>query len=320
MLNLKNTANMRIEIYKHELKDEWDQFVHSSKNGTFLFYRDFIEYHGDRFCDYSLMFYHDETLIAIMPGHIKDRIYYSHQGLTYGGLIVDRYTTAVQVLEIFEYLTVTFRHQGIKKIIYKTVPHIYHKLPSEEDLYALFRYNAKLTTRNISSTILLSQKIGYSDSRKNGLKKASKNRLNVAKSDDLEGFWKILSDNLKERYNKQPVHSLEDISYLKNKFPNEICLFSVTDEENRMLGGCLVFETDNVVHAQYTAATTEGKDKGAVDMVIDYIINEAFTGKQYFDYGTSTENDGWYLNENLIYQKEGFGARATVYDVYTIDL
>lgn len=311
---------MKIKIYTPEYKEIWDEFVSNSKNGTFLFFRDFIEYHGDRFNDYSLLFYEDDDLVAIMPGHISDKVYYSHQGLTYGGLIMSPCTTAVNILDVFKTLTVTFRHQGIKQIVYKAVPHIYHSQPAEEDLYALFRYGATLSERNISSTILLSERSEYSDSRKNGLKKADKNELRVLESDDLSSFWSILSGNLQERYGKNPVHSLDEIVLLNDKFPDNIRLFSVTDANDAMLGGCLVFETEHVVHAQYTAATEEGKKKGAIDMVIDHIINEAYTHKRYFDYGTSTENRGQYLNESLIYQKEGFGGRGTVYDVYTINL
>lgn len=311
---------MKIKLYATEHKETWDKFVRNSKNGTFLLYRDFIEYHGDRFNDYSLMFYSEDKLIAIMPGHITDRIYYSHQGLTYGGLIMSIDTTAKDVLDIFECLTVTFRHQGIKKIVYKPIPHIYHRLPAEEDLYALFRYKATLSARNISSTILLADRIDYSLSRKNGLKKAQKNNLKVGESDNLDSFWEIVCNNLKERYNKEPVHSLSEITSLKEKFPANIHLFAVWDSDNNMLGGCLTFEMENIVHAQYTAATEEGKNKGAIDLVIDYIINTVCAGKRYFDYGISTEDQGLYLNESLIYQKEGFGARGTVYDTYAIDL
>ncbi|MDR2954086.1 MAG: GNAT family N-acetyltransferase [Prevotella sp.] len=311
---------MEIRLYSPDRKSEWDSFVKDSKNGTFLLQRDFIEYHGNKFNDYSLMFFSDEELIAVMPGHISDKIYYSHQGLTYGGLIMNSRTTAVDVMNIFEKLTVTFRHQGIKKIIYKAVPHIYHRLPAEEDLYALFRHKAILSERNISSAILLTEKLAYSDSRKNGLKKAAKNNLRVEKSMNFASFWQILSNNLKERYNKYPVHSLDEIVYLKDKFSNEIQLYSVLDVNNEIVGGCVVFETENVTHVQYTAATLEGKSMGSVDLLIDYIINEAYSGKRYFDYGTSTENDGQYLNESLIYQKEGFGARAIIYDTYTIEL
>ncbi|WP_029906853.1 GNAT family N-acetyltransferase [Prevotella sp. 10(H)] len=311
---------MKIKLYTPENKNIWDDFVRNSRNGTFLFYRDFIEYHGKRFEDYSLMFYSGDNLIALLPGHIEDKVYYSHRGLTYGGLIMGEKATAANVLTIFRYLTTTFRHQGIQKIVYKAVPHIYHKFPAEEDLYALFRHKAVVSTRNISSTILLPDKTAYSEQRRRGLKKAQKNGLVINKSCDFFCFWEILSSNLKEKYNTKPVHTLKEINYLKEKFPDNIHLFTVTDADNNCLSGCVVFETDKVIHVQYVAATEEGKNLGAVDLVIDHIINSASGDKLYFDYGTSTENNGWHLNESLIHQKEGFGARATVYDIYTIDL
>lgn len=317
--NLKNIEGMKIELYKPEYKVVWDEFVSSSKNGTFLFYRDFMEYHQDRFNDYSLMFYINDILVAMMPGHIEDKVYYSHKGLTYGGLIMSEKTTAVDVLKIFEHLTVTFRHQGIKKIVYKAIPHIYHNMPAEEDLYALFRYKAILSARSISSSIYLSDKPRYSELRRRSLKKAEKNGLVVQESSDFALFWQILSQNLEERHNVQPVHSLTEIVYLKEKFPDNIHLYLVSDS-NQTLGGCVVFETEKVSHIQYIAATADGKSLGAVDIVIDYIINIAYPHKIYFDYGTSTEQGGMFLNEGLISQKEGFGARAIVYDIYTIDL
>lgn len=309
---------MEIKLYTFELRTEWDDFVLKSKNGTFLHLRDFMEYHQSRFNDYSLLFYEKEKLIAIMPGHIEDKVFYSHKGLTYGGLVMNADTKAKDVLSIFEYLTVTFRHQGIKKIIYKAIPHIYHQQPSEEDLYALFRYNAVITERNISSTIGLTERLKYSELRRRGIKKAEKNDLKIEKSNDFAGFWNILSENLQTRYNRQPVHSLEEIVYLKNKFPENIYLYVVRDETS-IIAGSVVFETETVAHIQYIAASDIGKESGATDLLVDHIIN-SYPDKSYFDYGVSTEENGLYLNENLIQQKEGFGARATVYDIYTIDL
>lgn len=311
---------MEIKIYTPEFRTEWDNFIRKSKNGTFLFYRDFIEYHGNRFNDYSLLFYEKGKLIALMPGHIEDKVFYSHRGLTYGGLIMNTETKAKDILSAFEYLTITFRHQGIKKIVYKAIPHIYHLQPAEEDQYALFRYKAVLTERNISSTIYLPDRVKYSDLRKRGIKKAGKNSLTVEPSDDYECFWNILSNNLQARYNKQPVHSLKEITYLKNKFPDNIHLFTVKDTDDNIVAGTIIFETETVSHIQYIAASEEGKKLGATDLLIDYIINNAYPDKRYFDYGVSTEDNGNYLNESLITQKEGFGARATVYDTYTINL
>ncbi len=310
---------MEIKIYNDSHKEEWDHFIRHSKNGTFLFCRDFMEYHADRFSDYSFLFYSGYKLLALMPGNISEKQYYTHQGLTYGGLVVGQKATAQDILEIFEHITVTLQNQGIRKIIYKPVPHIYHRSPSEEDLYALFRHKAELTARNISSTIDYSNRIQYSGQRKRGLTKAQKIGLKVVLSDDFDIFWSILSSNLQEKYNTQPVHSLQEITYLKEKFHKHIHLFLAIDQSKKTLGGCLIFETDKVAHIQYVAASEEGKELGAIDLIVDYVINN-YAHKAYFDYGISTENNGLYLNQNLIHQKEGFGARGTIYDTYTIDL
>ena len=42
--------------YTSDQKIVWDSFVAASRNGTFLFMRDYMDYHADRFTDYSLMF------------------------------------------------------------------------------------------------------------------------------------------------------------------------------------------------------------------------------------------------------------------------
>lgn len=312
---------MEIEIYTDKDKELWDNFVKSSKNGTFLFYRNFMEYHSDRFNDYSFIFYKDDNPIALLPGNVKNGIYYSHQGLTYGGLIMNNDISASDVLKIFESLILILKHQGIKEIIYKPVPHIYHQHPAEEDLYALFINKAQLISRGIASAIdLKSETIPYSSSRFNGLKKAEKAGLYVQESDDFAAFWEILSDNLQNRFTSRPVHSVDEIKLLNNRFKDNIKLFGVFNSNHQMIGGEVMFYTDQVAHAQYTAATEEGKKQGAIDLVIDYIIKDASITKRYFDYGISTENNGMYLNEGLITQKEGFGARAIVYDIYSLKL
>ena len=56
-----------IERYTPAKKDEWDQFVRQSKNGTFLFLRDYMDYHSDRFADFSLVARDGEKIIAVLP-------------------------------------------------------------------------------------------------------------------------------------------------------------------------------------------------------------------------------------------------------------
>lgn len=321
MKSLKNIG-VKVNIYSDRDKAIWDEFVQSSKNGTFLFYRDFLDYHSDRFSDFSLLFYEDDKLLALLPANQDGGVLYSHHGLTYGGLIMNEETKTSQVVEIFDCLSEFLKDRGFVEMIYKPVPHIYHQIPAEEDLYALYLHKAELVGRGISSAILLSEDaIAYSSSRVSGLKKADRAGLYVEESLDFPAFWDILSENLRKRFALDPVHKLHEIRMLRNRFPENIKLYGVFTPDQFMIGGELVFISDNVVHAQYTAATEEGKKNGAVDLAIDYIINDARErGKRYFDYGISTENNGLYLNEGLVSQKEGFGARGVVYDIYSIKL
>ncbi|MDU1904405.1 MAG: GNAT family N-acetyltransferase [Dysgonomonas sp.] len=312
---------MEIEIKKYspDRKKEWDDFVSSSKNGTFLFYRDFMEYHSNRFTDCSLLFYHKEKLLALLPANIADRILHSHQGLTYGGLIMGISATTKIVLDIFECLIKYLQENKIHRLIYKAVPHIYHKISAEEDLYALYQNKAILAGRSISSCIVQQNKLKYSELRKRGIKKAQANHLQVGKSSNFRKFWQILEENLSQRFSVSPVHTISEISYLKEMFPDNIRLFQVNDSNEEIVAGCVVFETDRVVHIQYISASAKGKETGALDFLFDHLITNIYQDKPYFEFGISTENNGAYLNEGLISQKEGFGGRGIVYDMYRLD-
>lgn len=310
---------LRIEKYNTEYKSVWDDFVSSSRNGTFLFYRDYMEYHSDRFEDCSLMFFEKDKLIALFPGNIREDVFYSHQGLTYGGFILSCDTKTPQTIEILNKSLQYFQENGVSKVIYKSIPYIYHKHPSEDDLYALFRNNATLLSRTISSVIDQSDKLGYAELRKRQIKKAEKLGFTICESDSLPEFWAVLEQNLRENHQAVATHSLEEIEYLKSKFPQNIRLFC-TLKDTRIQAGCLIFETDTVAHTQYISASEEGKENGALDLLFDRLINNIFNKKKYFDFGTSTENNGHFLNQGLISQKEGFGARGVVYDTYQIDI
>ena len=311
---------MRVSRYTKEFKDLWNEFVKNSKNAHFFFQRDYMEYHRDRFEDFSLMFF-DETdkLIAILPANIKENILYSHQGLTFGGFLVDDKMKTETMLEIFELLKEFLKEQNIKKIVYKCIPYIYHLKPSEEDRYALFRHDSKLIRRDISATIDLTNKIKYQEQRARAVKKAIKNDLIFEESKDFKSYWKILEETLNAQHNAKPVHSVEEIERLATLFPDNIKLF-VAIRDNKMLGGTLVFENKTIVHTQYLANSFEGRNIGALDFVIDKLINEVYSNKRYLDFGISNEDAGRYLNTGLIAQKEGFGARAVVHDFYELEI
>ncbi|MBR5892308.1 MAG: GNAT family N-acetyltransferase [Bacteroidaceae bacterium] len=304
--------------YTPDRLEEWNRFVADSRNGTFLHLREYMDYHSDRFTDNSLLFYRNGELTAILPANIKEETVVSHGGLTYGGLLLGDNATADCVLDIFSSLMEYLETKGIKSLIYRPVPHIYHRYPCEEDLYALFRNNAQLTERKISTTIKLCDPLPFKGRRK--LTASTKSRLHIVEDNNFTAFWEVLDSRLKDKYGVAPVHSLQEIELLHNRFPNNILLFRVTDGSSVTLGGVVMYVAGTVIHTQYTGTTDEGRRIGVLDHLYNYLINERFKQYDYLDFGVSVEQGGHYLNSGLIAQKEGLGGRAVMYDTYVIEI
>lgn len=311
---------MEIRRYRREDKELWNSFVSKARNATFLFDRNYMDYHADRFDDNSFMFYHKGKLKAVLPANVSGDTLYSHQGLTYGGLLLDKKATVEDVLECFDSLNSWLRKNGISKVVYKALPWIYQQYPSQEDLYALtWKCKAQLISRDIASTIVVDNKLKFAESRKSGIRKALSLNIEVGESNDVDGFWHVLEDNLGNRYNAKPVHTSSEMKLLMSRFPNNIKLY-VAKMNGEIVGGTLIYVTPQVVHTQYISASVEGKKHGALDLLFDYIINKVYANCRYFDFGKSTEQGGAYLNEPLIFQKEGFGGRGVCYDWYQWEL
>lgn len=304
------------------MQHSWDEFVAHSRNATFLHFRAYMDYHSDRFHDHSLVFRNDKgKIVALLPANAEGETLYSHQGLTYGGLIIAMKTSAREVIEAFRLLTDYAKEQGFRKIIYKPVPSHYHRYPCEEDLYALFyATHSALEARNIASVIDFRKPLTWSQNRRLGVNRAKRNGLYVKETDDFAAFWKILEDNLRERYDAAPVHSLAEITMLKDRFPDNIRLFMAYDSCHCPQAGTVIYDTNGVAHSQYISSTSEGKQLHAVDILFSEVVRHYASTHRYFDFGTSNEQGGTFLNETLIHQKEGFGARAIIYDAWVITL
>jgi hypothetical protein len=312
-------SELKVEKYSPEQKARWDDFVRQAKNGLFLFQRDYMDYHADRFEDASLLFFVDEQLAAVMPANLDGVSLISHGGLTFGGIVSDRRMKAELMLEIFDAFKSLLRERGVTRMVYKAVPHIYHRIPSEEDLYALFRHGARLFKRDISSTIDLNARLSFSKGRRWAMKKARQQGLAVARSFDFDSFMAIEKQVLGAKYGTKPVHTGEEIAMLAARFPDHIKLFTA-GRNGQMLAGVIIYESENVAHAQYISATEEGKHICALDSILEFLLDDYYSGKKYFDFGISTEQDGRYLNPGLIENKQSYGARAVVHDFYELDL
>jgi len=311
---------VRAVRYESVHRDVWNRFVAVSKNGTFLFNRNYLEYHRDRFQDHSLLFFDErDRLVGLLPASRHNDEVVSHGGLTYGGVITDADMKSSPMLGLFDTLRAFLRQEGIRNLVYKPVPHIFHVLPAEEDLYALFVNNARLSRRDASSAIWLPDRLKFAKGKREGIRKAFRAGLEVRDSLDFATFFEIGSAVMRDRHNLRPVHTSDEMTLLADRFPDNIKLHA-TYAGDRMLAGAIVYRFPSAAHIQYMYNSDEGLGVGALDFAIDHVINERYTGLRYLSFGVSTENAGRYLNEGLIHQKEMFGARSVVHDFYEIEL
>ena len=310
-----------IRAYSPEHFDEWNQFVAQSKNGTFLLDRRYMDYHQDRFVDCSLMFYLKDKLVAVLPVHRDGDSVYSHRGLSYGGLILSRKISAAEVCQLFSELNAHLKADGVKHVEIKAIPWIYHRLPSEEPLYALTKVcGASVKSRDVASVVMLDNPLPLSQLRRRGVKKAIKAGAQVVEEDDFYPFWQLLEANLMARYKTKPVHSLSEIMLLKSRFPQNIRLFSVYCD-CEIVGGTVLYIDGAVEKTQYISASEDGRHIGALDFLFSSLLDKfAAEGYRYFDFGTSNFKTSDDLHESLIFQKEGFGGRAVCYDTYQYNL
>ncbi len=309
---------MEIRRYGPEMAAAWNDLNRRAANGHFLFDRGFMDYHADRFADASLAASEDGALIALLPANLADGAAWSHQGLTFGGL-VHAGLGAARTLEVLDACAAELATMGAASLTYKALPWIYPAAPAQDDLYWLFRRDAALTRRDVSAAIDYRARGRVSSRRARGAKKAAAAGLTFGRSDDWAGFWRVLEGVLAERHGAAPVHSLAEMELLAGRFPDEIALFTAADDE-AIQAGVVMFRSTQVAHAQYIAAGPKGRETGALDGLFEHLIGAHAQSHRYFDFGISNTDGGRVLNEGLMRQKEEFGASAVVHDVWRVSL
>lgn len=305
--------------YSDNKKKEWDQFVSTAKNATFLFQRDFMDYHKDRFEDFSLMIYKDEKLFAVLPLNKNEEIAYSHQGLTYGSFILQETAKLTGAFLAFKEALKFLFERGIKKLDLRVIPTFYNSLPSDELEYILFKIDSSLIKRDVIMLINYHNKLRFQKNRREGINKAKRNGLVVKVDGDYDAFWnEILIPNLSKKHGAKPVHALDEIKLLASRFPNNIFQVNVYKGE-KIVAGTTVFLTKNVVHPQYVSGNDDKNIYGSLDFLYDFIIDHFKEERSYFSFNTSSEENGKLLNKGLLFWKESCGARPHVFNNYILN-
>lgn len=308
--------NYFIRKYQSSDYSLWNEFVATAKNATFLFHRDFMEYHSDRFEDFSLLFFDEKQILrAILPANRVENIMYSHQGLSYGGLVFGESHNPLLTSKMLDSLFLFLKNESfIEEVCIKIIPIIYNKSNTQEFDNYLYQIGAKLLDRKMNLIIDLRKEWKLSKSKFKHFKKA-RVKLEMKEDNNFSVFWNdVLTPRLSQKYDVIPVHSLEEIQKLKYKFKNNIIQFSAYYEE-KIVAGITIFKFDNVVKSQYGATTKEGEKLRALDFLFINIIQKfKDEGNYFFDMGTVTNNEG------LLNQKIELGCDVFNNDYYSIKL
>lgn len=312
------SSGLEVRPFEDSDRAAWDRLVGESRSCHFLFHRDYMEYHRDRFEDASLVVLDGEAPVALLPASRHGTEVVSHGGLTFGGLLSTPKLTTRRTVEALRAVLERLRRDGAATLTYKAIPAIYHRVPAEEDLYALFLADAMLVRRDCSAALCPSARLPYTKGRRSAVRQGRAG-LEIGRDTAWGEFMTLEAAALARRHNVAPVHSPEEMERLAVDFPDNIKLFTAR-RDDELLGGVIVYETPMVAHAQYIAGSERGYAEHALDAVVDFLIAEEYAEKPWFDFGISTTEEGRVLNEGLIRNKESFGARAIAHDVYRIEL
>ena len=310
--------NYSVRLYNSEDYAIWNNFVSTAKNATFLFHRDFMEYHSDRFQDFSLLVFEEDKLVSILPANIVGDTVFSHQGLTYGGFVFDNKIKLGEVIAITKDVLAFLNSVDITKFQLKLIPSIYTDYFSEEIEYVMFLANAKLIRRDCLSVIDLTKPFVLAKTRKESIRRGEKNNLMIKEELKFDLFWnEILIPNLAKKHNSKPVHTIDEISNLQQKFPYNIRHFNVYNND-KIVAGTTVFITDKVAHPQYISGNEQKNELGSLDFLYNHLIFDVFKDKNFFDFGISHEQNGKKINQGLLFWKETFGAKTTIQNFYEV--
>ncbi|MFI5145040.1 MAG: peptidoglycan bridge formation glycyltransferase FemA/FemB family protein [Ignavibacteria bacterium] len=320
---------MEVIEYDKQNKEQWEQFILTSNNGTIFHTRKFLSYHpAERFKDNSLLFLNNNKILSVLTAAdiIRDdrKLLISHQGASYGGFV---YKDNLSIKDAFK-LTESLIEYAIKKkfdrIVITHSPFVYQKRYNNYIDFALIRNGFGYIKREVSSVISLDVSEDdvfslFKQEARTAVRRAEKLGVKIRNSDDFEDYYKILENNLAMRHNVNPAHSLEDLLKLKKLFPDKIQLVGAYLKEKMIAGVVNFYCNEKVVLVFYISNNMEYQNYRAVNLLFFEIIKDAIRrGLGFLDFGLFTVNmdPNWGLGKF----KENFGARGILRDTFYLDI
>lgn len=321
--------SLKIIKYNSELEKQWDEFVSSSINGTFLHKRSFFNANdANDNDDCSFLILKKNKVICLIPGCLLNdgnkNTYHSHPRATYGGFIFNDKVGTVESVQIVDLLINALKEYSCSKVIIRNPFRIFYKNISDEFEYAMWFHNFYVQSRELEIYIPLntssnSKLPNYENGTKYNVKKAWKHvEVKEGTKSDLKQFWDILTSNLKVKHNKTPTHSIDEISKLISTSGTTNFKLIGAYKDEQLVGGCFMFIINDSLHAQYIGQDDTYQEFRPINAVIDFIIQWGFeNGYKYFNLGTANEG-GKTINQGLFHFKESFGGRGVLRETHEL--
>lgn len=320
---------MRIKLITGQSR-EWDLFVEQSNNGTIFHKLRFLSYHPKkRFAFHNLMFMKNNKITAVVPGELKDGVFRSPAGASYGSFVTNNLTFSEHE-EIVDAFLSYLRKRRCKKIILTPPPIFYYKNINEYERF-IFAYKKFSVMHLITSSVNLEQ-IPYEHPLIQTLpkrfavnvKKSYKRDLKIEFSSNYRDFYPILLDN-KKKFKLLPTHSLDEIVRLSELFPNDIKLLMAYDENQKPIAGLfLIAVTKEILLAFYISHYYQYQKKRAINRLLFEATSWAKKNNfKWFDLGVSMETSSDNPMEprrSLILFKEGLNTVGFLRSTYEITL
>ena len=319
---------MKIIEYSEEWKQKWDDFVLGSNNGTMFHMQKFFDYHTPgKFKFNHLIFLEKGEIAAVLPGQIKNGLFESPIGASYGSIVTKdiKFSFAIELIStLLEYGKKT----GINEFMLTPAPMIYEEYQNQNLDFAMLWLGFKFNLHYISSAIKLDKDRDIisrfqSTVRRNVRKTLMNPDIRVEINERYDEFYPILLSN-KARHNVKPTHSYDDLIKLKTLLPENLKLFMVYYKDKPVAGSSMFFSNKNVALCFYNMLLYEYEHLKPIHRVMYEVVKWSTEHDyKYVDIGVSQDTKAenpMTPSMSLIEFKEKFDAKTIMRNTFYIKL
>jgi hypothetical protein len=320
---------MKARSFRPADAGRWEDLVPRCTGGSILHTRRFLDYHGDRFIERSLLL--EDTgkktcgLFPLASRRETPDVAASHPGATFGGLLLSGNGSLARTEKAFEAAFESLRRDGVRQLLYTPPPVFVANQPNQIDVHLMLRYGAAVDAAPLLSVAGLANQLRPTKGRKAGIARGGRSNLKIfvgAAAEDYRRFHGLLAETLSSRHEARPVHSLQQMNDLRERLGEDAFLILVTDAAGQLVAGCWVFQLNPYVwHTQYIASNTVGRLSNAVEFMISHAIDRAREARiTYLSMGTSATGKDHETDRNLLAFKTHFGLGSTILWRFLLDL